>query len=67
MDVELERRLARLEKTLETEETIARFERRAVRIGGLLILLITILLILLNKLDDVVVTIARVLGHALGR
>jgi len=66
MEVELEKRLTRLEKTLESEERIGRFERRAIRIGGLLIALLTILLILLNKIDDVVVAIIRIVSHALG-
>ena len=66
MDVEIEKRIAKLEKTLESEEKIARFERIATRIGGVLILLVTLLLILLNKLDDVVLTIVRVISHALG-
>jgi hypothetical protein len=66
MDVEIEKRIARLEKNLDSEEKIARFERIATRIGGVLILLITLLLILLNKLDDVVLTISRVITHALG-
>jgi hypothetical protein len=64
MDEEIVKRIARLEKTVESEEKIRRFERLATRVGSVMILLMSLLLIFLNKLDDVVLTISRVLAHA---
>ena len=66
MDAELEKRITKLEKTIESGERIGRFERRAIRIGGVLIALLTILVILLNKVDDVVQAAMRIGSHFFG-
>ena len=67
MNAELEKRISQLEKSIQSEEKIGRFERKAIRIGGILIALLTILLIVLNKVDDVIQVAQRVGSHVLGR
>lgn len=48
----LEQRIARVEQMLSQESRIDRLERTTVRIAGFLFLVITMLMVLLNKLFD---------------
>lgn len=53
MEMEIEKRFERLEKTIVEEGRISRIERISIRVAMLIIGLLTLLLIILNKLSDV--------------
>lgn len=53
MDVQLEKRLEKLERIVEGEDRITLWERRTFRIGMLIFAALSFLLIILNKLSDI--------------
>jgi hypothetical protein len=57
MDLEVQRRIEKLEKAVNQEDRISQIERKAVRVGMLVIVLLTLLLIIVSKLADVIHTI----------
>ena len=64
MDVEIQKRFEKIERVIEEEDRLARIERRTIRIGTFFIVALTLLLIILSKLNDVV-QVALLIWHAL--
>lgn len=54
MDLEVQKRIEKLEKALNEEDSISRVERKFIRIGMLVIVLLTLLLIIVSKLSEVI-------------
>jgi cell fate (sporulation/competence/biofilm development) regulator YlbF (YheA/YmcA/DUF963 family) len=54
MDTEVQRRIERLERTVNEEDRISRLERKTIRIGMLVSILLTILVIIVSKLSEVI-------------
>lgn len=53
MDIDVQIRIEKLEKAIKDEENISRFERKSIRIGMLVIVLLTLLLIIITKVSEV--------------
>lgn len=54
MDLEVQKRIEKLEKALNEEDSISRVERKFIRVGMLVIVLLTLLLIIVSKLSEVI-------------
>jgi uncharacterized membrane protein len=54
MDMEVQRRIERLEQAINEEDRISRVERKTIRIGMLVIVSLTLLVIIVSKLSEVV-------------
>lgn len=54
MDLEVQKRIEKLEKALNAEDSISRVERKFIRIGMFVIVLLTILLMIVSKLSEVI-------------
>jgi len=54
MDAEVKRRIERLEQKVDDEDRISRIERKTIRIGMLVIVMLTLLVIIVNKMSQVI-------------
>jgi len=54
MDMEIQRRIEKLERVVNEEDKISRVERKTIRIGMLVIVSLTLLVIIVSKLSEVV-------------
>ena len=54
MDMEVQRRIERLERVVNEEDKISRVERKTIRIGMLVIVLLTLLVIIFSKLSEAI-------------
>jgi hypothetical protein len=54
MDAEVERRIEQLEQRVNDEDRISRIERKTIRIGMLVIVTLTLLVIIVNKMFEVI-------------
>jgi hypothetical protein len=54
MDAEVERRIERLEQKVNDEDRISRIERKTIRVGMLVIVMLTLLVIIVNKMSEVI-------------
>ena len=59
-DLDVQKRIEKLEKMIFDEDTISRLERRVIRIGMLLISILTLLLVMASKLSDLIHAIKEV-------
>jgi hypothetical protein len=58
-EVDVQKRIERLENAMN-EDSIARLERKLIRIGMLVIALLTLLLIIVTKLMDLIHAITKI-------
>lgn len=65
MDMEVQRRIERLERTVNEEDRISRVERKTIRIGMLVIVSLTLLVIIVSKLSEVIHAI-KTAWHSFG-
>ena len=54
MDIEVQRRIERLEQAFNEEDRISRVERKTIRLGMLVIVLLTLLGIIVSKMSEVI-------------
>lgn len=54
MELEVQTRIEKLEKAVTQEDRISRIERNAIRIGMIVIVVLTLLHIVVSKLADVI-------------
>ena len=66
MDLEVQRRIERLEKAINEEDSISRVERKSIRLGMLVIVLLTLLLIIVSKLSEVIHAISTAWHSIMG-
>lgn len=59
MDLEVQKRLEKLERTVD-EDRMSRVERKAIRVATLVIVLLSLLVIIFNKLTDVLQAAASI-------
>jgi hypothetical protein len=52
MDMEIQRRIEKLERVVNEEDKISRVERKTIRIGMLVIVSLTLLVIIVSKLSE---------------
>lgn len=66
MDVEVEKRLEKLERVYNEDAKLNRIERTTFRVGGFVLASLTILLVILAKVVDVVHTASSILQALTG-
>lgn len=54
MEMEVQRPIERLERAVNEEDKISRVERKTIRLGMLVIVSLTLLVIIVNKLSEVI-------------
>jgi hypothetical protein len=54
MDSEVQRRIEKLEKVVSEDDIISKLERKTIRVGMLVIVSLTLLLIIVSKLSELV-------------
>ena len=65
MDLEVQKRLEKLERSID-EDRMSRIERTAIRVATLVIVLLSLLLIIFNKLTDVLQAGASIWHYLVG-